>query len=229
MIRLDILSDPICPWCAIGKARLDAAVAEAGRDPFERRWRPFRLNPDMPPEGMDRRAYLEAKFGGPEAAADIHGRIAEAARGSGLDLDFSRIARTPDTLDAHRLIRWAEVEGAQERVVSELFRRYFEEGEDISDPAVLAGAAGRAGMDTAVVERLLAGDADREAVAEEDRAAREMGVTGVPTFLIDGRYVLQGAQDTATWVNVIRELEAALAERESGADEAGPGAGVPRG
>jgi len=216
MIPLHILSDPICPWCYIGKAKLDAAIAEVGVNPFAVSWRPFQLNPDMPREGMDRQAYLDAKFGGPAGAAEVYGRIAEAASAAGLDLAFDKIARTPNTLDAHRLIRWAETEGAQDTVVDALFRRYFEAGQDISDPGVLVDTAEAAGLERAVIERLLAGDADRETLAEEDRAAREMGITGVPTFVINGRYVLQGAQDSATWANVIREIGAALeAERSS--------------
>jgi len=210
MIPLTIISDPICPWCYIGKAKLDAAIVETGTNPFDMSWRPFQLNPDMPAEGMDRRAYLEAKFGGPAGAAEVYGRIAEAAARAGLDLAFDKIARTPNTLDAHRLIRWAEAEGVQDAVVSGLFHGYFEAGEDISAPKVLAETAECAGMDRAMVERLLATDADRAEMAEEDRAAREMGVAGVPCFIINGRYVLQGAQETQTWANVIRELEAAL-------------------
>lgn len=208
MTRLDILSDPICPWCYIGKASLDRALETAG-NPFDLRWRPFQLNPDMPPEGMDRRAYLEAKFGGPDGAARTYARIAQAAADAGLDLDFARIARTPNTLDAHRLIEWARAEGCQTRVVAELFRRYFRAGEDISAPDTLADAAAAAGMDPGVVRRLLAGDNDRERVREEDAAARAMGVSGVPTFILGGRYVVTGAQPPELWTRLIGELAAA--------------------
>ncbi|GMG83482.1 DsbA family oxidoreductase [Paralimibaculum aggregatum] len=228
MIPLDIISDPICPWCYIGKARLDAAIAELGHDPFIRRWRIFRLNPDMPREGMERQAYLDAKFGGREGADRIYGRIEAVARESGLETRFDLIRRTPDTLDAHRLLRWAEAEGVQNAVADGLFRSYFVEGADISAPEVLTAIAGEAGMDGAVVARLLEGEADRAELAAEDDEARRMGVSGVPCFVINGRYVIQGAQETETWVRVIRELSAAIAEAEAGnGDGAAPGGATP--
>jgi predicted DsbA family dithiol-disulfide isomerase len=206
MITLDILSDPICPWCYIGKAKFDRALAQEAEAPFDIRWRPFQLNPDMPPEGMDRESYLQMKFG-EDGAKQAYDRIAQAAAEAGLDVDFSRIARTPNTLDAHRLLRWARIEQhAQGPVNDALFRRYFTEGADISDRDVLTEIAAEAGMDDALVARLLASDADKEEVREEDAQARQMGVGGVPTFLIGGRYAVQGAQETETWTNIIAEL-----------------------
>ena len=137
MVKLDILSDPICPWCYIGKANLDRALEAHPDHPFVIEWHPFQLNPDMPPEGMDRRAYLEAKFGGREAAVQVYARIAEAAKAAGLSIAFDKIERTPNTLDAHRLIHWAGVEGRQTAVVTRLFKAYFEAGQDIGDRDVL--------------------------------------------------------------------------------------------
>ncbi len=219
MITLDILSDPICPWCYIGKAKLDRALEAAPDHPFEIRWRPYQLNPEMPAAGMDRKSYLEAKFGGPEGARKVYDRIESAAAEAGLTVDFSRIGRTPCTLDAHRLIRWARIEGAQQRVVDILFRRYLSEGQDISDRAVLADTAEEARLDRELVERLLASEADLEEVRAEDAAAREIGVSGVPTFLIDGKYVVQGAQEPDLWERVIAELRQAAAT--DGADAEG--------
>ena len=209
---MDVFSDPICPWCYIGKARLDAAIAETGRNPFRLNWRMFRLNPDMPAEGMDRQAYLEAKFGGAEGAAEVYGRIAREAAASGLDLAFDRIRRTPQTLDAHRLIRWARAEGVETPVAEQLFRRYFERGEDIGDRAVLRDIAATAGLEDDVVARLLEGDAERAELETEEEQARAMGISGVPCFVIAGRHVVQGAQDSATWARIIEELDAARAE-----------------
>lgn len=219
MVTLDIISDPICPWCYIGKARLDAAIAETGINPFQTHWRIFELNPDMPPEGMDRKAYLEAKFGGPEGAEQVYSRIRREAERSGLDLDFERIARTPNTFDAHRLIRWAQAQGVQDRVADELFRRYFEQGADISDHAVLLDVAEAAGMEREVVARLLEGDAEREALREEEESIRGMGVQGVPCFVIGGKYVLQGAQESETWKQVLTELDQAI--RKQAAEQPG--------
>jgi predicted DsbA family dithiol-disulfide isomerase len=213
MVTLDIISDPICPWCYIGKARLDQAIAETGLDPFDVSWRIFQLNPDMPPGGMDRREYLETKFGGPEGAERVYSHVRRTAAEIGLDIQFDAIKRTPNTFDAHRLIRWAGSTGNQSAVVQQLFHRYFEKGEDISDHETLLDVAQSAGMERAVVAKLLAGDADREVLTEEEHAARRMGVGGVPCFVIDGRYVLHGAQDVATWKKVIAEIGEKLAEQ----------------
>lgn len=210
MIPLDIISDPICPWCYIGRKNLADGIAAAGVNPFTIRWRIFQLNPDMPPEGMDRQDYLSAKFGGPERAREIYARVEAAAEAAGLTIDFDAIPRTPNTLDAHRLIRWSETTGRQDVLSQVLFRAYFEGGRDLSDPETLLEAAEAVGMERAVVATLLEGDADRDLLRDEDRQAREMGVTGVPTFIIAGRYVLTGAQPAETWTNVIRELQAQI-------------------
>jgi predicted DsbA family dithiol-disulfide isomerase len=211
MTRLDIVSDPICPWCYIGAANLTRALESARAQPFDIHWRAFQLNPDMPAEGVARTEYLAAKFGGTDRARQIYARIEAAAAEAGLELRFDRIARTPNTLDAHRLIRWAGAEGVQTPLVGQLFRRYFREGEDISDPDVLVAAATAAGMDEPLVRRLLASDADVEEVRAEDAAFREMGVTGVPTFILGNRYVITGAQSPDAWTRIVSELEAAIA------------------
>jgi predicted DsbA family dithiol-disulfide isomerase len=207
--RLDIFSDPVCPWCLIGATNLVRALAAAPEQPFELVWHPYQLDPTLPPEGMDRAEYMAAKFGGPEQLDRVHQRVEEAAREADIPLDFGRISRTPNTLDAHRLILWAGVEGAQTRVAMALFARYFGDGADISDPAVLASVAGEAGMDAAAIARLLAGDADRAEVAAEAEQARQAGITGVPTFLVAGQYVVTGAQPQAFWTDFAREVAAA--------------------
>ena len=206
MVRLDILSDPICPWCLIGKTQLDRALAERPDHPFAIEWHPFQLNPDMPAGGMDRRDYLEAKFGGQQGAVQAYAPVVEAAEKAGLEIDLSAIARTPNTLDAHRLIHWAAIEGMQQAVVSFLFEAYFRMGRDIGNPEVLTAIAERAEMDGAAIRRLLAGDADIAAIRARDAHARERGVTGVPTFVVANQHVLTGAQPTALWVQVIDEI-----------------------
>jgi predicted DsbA family dithiol-disulfide isomerase len=213
--RLDIISDPICPWCYIGKTRLDAALAERPDHPFLITWRPFQLNPDMPKEGMGRREYLEGKFGGPEGATRIYGQIEDAAKAAGLDVDFSKMLRTPNTIDAHRLLRWAAIEGRQAVVANQLFHRYFKLGQDIGARDVLIDIAKTAGMDAEVTARLLHSDADLAETRAEDEQARGMGVTGVPTFLIGGKYVVTGAQDSATWIKIIDELTEMTAKMAS--------------
>ncbi len=208
MVKLDILSDPICPWCYIGKTNLDRALESHPDQPFAIEWHPFQLNPDMPKEGMDRRGYLSAKFGGAENAAQVYGRIAEAARAAGLSIDFDKIQRTPNTLDAHRLIHWAGLEGRQTAAVSRLFKAYFENGEDIGDHTVLLDIAEGVGMDRAMTERLLASDADLEEIRARDLHARERGVTGVPTFVLANTHVVPGAQPPELWNQVLDEIAA---------------------
>ncbi|MCB1335324.1 MAG: DsbA family oxidoreductase [Roseivivax sp.] len=206
MIKLDILSDPICPWCYIGKTNLDRALEQRPDHPFAITWHPFQLNPDMPAGGMDRRDYLEAKFGGKEGAVQAYLPVAERAEAAGLTLNLDAITRTPNTLDAHRLIHWAGIEGAQTPVVSMLFRAYFKDGRDIGDAEVLADIADSAGMDAALVTRLLKSDADVQEVKGRDAAAREMGVSAVPTFIIAGKHAVPGAQPTELWLQVLDEL-----------------------
>ncbi|MFN4173095.1 MAG: DsbA family oxidoreductase [Pseudorhodobacter sp.] len=210
MIRLDIFSDPICPWCLIGKTLLDRALESRPDHPFAVAWHPFQLNPDMPREGADRRAYLEAKFGGKAKAVEVYARVAEAARNAGLEINFEGMERTPNTLDAHRLIHWAGLEGRQNAVVDALFRAYFRDGRDIGDAATLAEIAGAAGMDAAVTARLLATDADRDDLIARDRDARQKGVAAVPTFLVAQQYVLSGAQPVALWQQAIDDITAQI-------------------
>lgn len=206
MVTLDIFSDPVCPWCYIGKAHLDRALAQRPDHPFVIAWHPFQLNPDMPREGRDRAGYLEEKFGGRAKAAAIYARVEQAAHEAGVEIDFAAMTRTPNTLDAHRLIHWAGIEGRQAAVKSALMRAFFREGRDIGDAATLTAIAGAAGMDEAVVARLLASDADRDDILARDQDARRKGVSAVPTFLVARQYVVQGAQPPEVWTNVIDEL-----------------------
>ena len=206
MIKLDIISDPICPWCYIGKSYLDRALAAHPDHPFTIEWHPYQLNPEMAAGGMDRREYLELKFGGQDGALKVYGEIAQTAEKAGLNIDFAAIKTTPNTLNAHRLIHWSGVEGRQAFVVAALFKAYFVEGRDIGDDAVLSNIAADSGMDADMVERLLATDADLQDIRARDAHSREMGVRGVPTFIINNEAVLTGAQPADTWGQVIVEL-----------------------
>jgi predicted DsbA family dithiol-disulfide isomerase len=213
MLRLDIFSDPVCPWCYIGKGLLDRALAARPGHAVLIAWHPFQLNPDMAPGGADRDAYLQAKFGGPGSVRRAAARVEQAARLAGLGIDLAAATRIPNTLDAHRLIHWAGMEGLQDRVVSRLFGAYFREGRDIGDRGELAVLAGEAGFEPAVASRLLASDADRDHIRARDRHARDRGVTAVPTFVVADRYVLTGAQAEDLWTRVIDDIVARGATR----------------
>ncbi len=211
MVKLDIISDPICPWCYIGKTLLDRALESRPEHPFEIEWHPFQLNPDMPPEGMDRRTYLETKFGGKEAAHEAYKPVVARAQEAGLEIEFDKIARTPNTLDAHRLIHWAGIEGRQTPVVARLFRAYFQEGRDIGAHEVLGDIADSAGLDAALILKLLQSEADRDEIAARDAKSREMGVTAVPTFIVAGQHAVPGAQPVELWQKVIDDIGAQIA------------------
>ncbi|UWQ64415.1 DsbA family oxidoreductase [Leisingera caerulea] len=205
-VKLDILSDPICPWCYIGKTHLDKALAEVPDHPFVIEWHPFQLNPDMPREGMDRRDYLERKFGGKEGAVKAYAPVVEHAEKAGLSINFEAMKRTPNTLDAHRLIHWAGIEGKQTQVVDALFKAYFVDAKDIGDHAVLAEIAQEAGMEADVAARLLEGDSDVQEIRDRDAHSRKMGVTSVPTFIVASQHAVPGAQPPELWKQVIEDI-----------------------
>ncbi|MEI9431447.1 DsbA family oxidoreductase [Mesorhizobium sp. Cs1299R1N3] len=215
-ITVDVVSDVVCPWCFIGQKRLDKAVAAAGDVEVHIRWRPFQLDPTIPPQGKDRHDYMLAKFGSDERIREIHARIEPLGEAEGISFAFDAIKVAPNTLDAHRLIRWAGAAGedVQNRLVRRLFQLNFEEGVNIGDHTVLVEAAREAGMDASVVETLLPSDADVEAVRTEITTASRMGITGVPCFLLEGKYAVMGAQDADTLADAIRQVAAAKARGE---------------
>lgn len=191
MTTIDIISDFVCPWCYIGKRNLDALRAEAA---IETRWHPYLLHPDMPPGGLDRAELIRSKFGSEERAKALGASVEAAAREAGLFITLGKQARIPDTRDAHRLMRWATGQGVADALAEALFAAYFADGRDIGDVEVLADLATSVGLDRAVVVELLAGDADREAVQALADHARAIGVTGVPTMVIDSKLAVVGAQ-----------------------------------
>ncbi|SFP56310.1 Predicted dithiol-disulfide isomerase, DsbA family [Mesorhizobium sp. NFR06] len=215
-ITVDVVSDVVCPWCFIGQKRLDKAIAAASDVEVHVRWRPFQLDATIPPGGMDRRQYMLGKFGSEERVRQIHARIEPLGEAEGISFAFGAIKVAPNTLDAHRVIRWAGAagEGVQNRLVRRLFQLNFEEGANLGDHAVLAQAAGAAGMDASVVETLLPTDADVEAVRNEIATASRMGITGVPCFLLEGKYAVMGAQDADTLADAIRQVAQAKARGE---------------
>ena len=194
MTTVDIISDFVCPWCYIGKRNLDAVRAEAE---IETHWHPYLLHPDVPAGGIDRAELIRAKFGSEDRACELGRTVEEAAKAAGLFLDLGAVKRIPDTRDAHRVMRWASGQGAADRLAELLFAAHFVDGRDIGDPATLADLAGQAGLDPALVRELLAGDADREAVQAQADHARAIGVTGVPTMVLNRRLAVVGAQPVA--------------------------------
>src|SRR5476649_1996235 len=179
-MQIDVISDTVCPWCFIGKRRLMRAMELRPHIAFDVKWRPYRLDPTVPKGGMDRQAYMRAKFGeDPMKIVEMHKLIAQEGEKDGIAFDFLNISRRPDTLDSHRLIRWAEAAGLQDEVVERLFIAYFENGEDIGDLRVLADIADLCGMDGIEMAQMLETDTDTALVEREDQIAHEMGVTGV--------------------------------------------------
>jgi predicted DsbA family dithiol-disulfide isomerase len=215
-VVVEVVSDVVCPWCFIGKRRLEKALALVPDVPVEVRWLPFQLDPTVPPEGMERGAYLKRRFGSAEEIARIYAPVEAAGVAEGIAFAFDRITRSPNTIDAHRVIRWAGVEGVQDAVVERLFRLYFLEGGDLTRPDVLTGAAAEAGMDAGVTARLLATDADRETVAAEANQGRAIGIEGVPAFLIARRYAVLGAREPEV-------IAGAIARASSESSPAGDG------
>ncbi len=192
-ISVDVVSDVICPWCFLGKRRLDKAIASMPETEVEVRWRPFLLDGSIPREGMDRHTYLANKFGEARLAS-LHDPLIAAGKADGVPFHFEAITRTPNTLDAHRLIRWAQEAGRQHAMAERLFMDYWSEGKDVGETRVLIDAAIAVGLDGGLVNQLLASDADRGPVIAEINQAAEFGITGVPTFIVGNRYAVVGAQ-----------------------------------
>jgi predicted DsbA family dithiol-disulfide isomerase len=202
-----VVSDVVCPWCYIGKRRMEKALSELGDERRVRvAWLPFQLNPAMPREGLDRSLYRKARFDGLDASLALDRLLAEAGEAEGIPFDFDRIRRVPNTFDAHRLVWLARAVGIQDMAVEELFARYFTEGEDIGDRGVLLDVAGDLGLDRTPVERFLAEGAGSEEVGAEEAAVRRLGITAVPTYLLNGRYVVKGAQNPGAFTAIFEEV-----------------------
>lgn len=215
-ITIDVVSDVVCPWCYVGSRRLEQALAELPEIEAEVIWRPFQLDPTIPPEGRDRKEYMRGKFGSDDRIRHIHDNLIQSTLDAGIPFAFDKIKVAANTLDAHRLIRWAGGQGQQMQgaVVKALFKANFEEGRYVGDHAVLTEIAAEAGMDSAVVAALLPTDADREAVRSEIEQAQRMGISGVPCFLLERKYAVMGAQPTEQLADAIRQVATAKARGE---------------
>jgi predicted DsbA family dithiol-disulfide isomerase len=201
-MKIDIIVDTICPWCYVGKKRFEKALAIRPQPDLEVGWRAFQLNPRMPEEGMDRREYVTEKFGGLERANAIHGSLIQAGAEEGIVFDFGKIDRTPNTVNSHRLVRYAAEFGIQTPVISAVFDAYFLDGQDIGDLEILADIAGTAGLDRASTLEFLESDTDAATILAEDELARRLGVNGVPCFIVDRKYAVSGAQSPEVLVQV---------------------------
>ncbi len=193
-MQIEIFSDVVCPWCYIGKRRLDAVLATEAGAGVQVTWRPFQLYPQLPEEGVDRQVFLEARFGAGADAGRLFQRVRQEAAAAGLDLDFSAIRVAPNTFRAHRLLSWAEFSGRQHELAEVLFSYYFRQGRDVGDPAELARAAADAGLDAGAAADMLAGEDEVDKVRSELALGQAAGVTGVPFFVLGGRFAIPGAQ-----------------------------------
>jgi predicted DsbA family dithiol-disulfide isomerase len=210
-VTIDVVSDVVCPWCYLGKKRLRRALSEQPGEPIKVHWRPYQLDPSIPPSGVDRRAYMINKFGDDGRIEAAHARLTELGAEEGIAFAFDKITRAPNTLDAHRLIRWAFVAGAQDKVVDRLFSLYFEQGRDIGDRGLLIEVAADCGMDAEIVEKLFAEDADAQEVREEIAQSQRLGVTGVPFFIFAQRFGVPGAQSVDVLASAIDRARKSLA------------------
>jgi predicted DsbA family dithiol-disulfide isomerase len=210
-LTIDIVSDVVCPWCYVGEKRLEAALAEEPQ-PVQVRWRPYQLDPTIPEGGLDRAEYLAKKFGRSGRLQSIQDNLTRLGAELGVPFAFDKIKRSPNTLDAHRLIRWASSAGVQARVVDRLFEAYFVAGRDIGDRGVLSEIAGECGLEGALVEKLLTEGADVDLVREEIAEAQSIGVSGVPFFIFAGRLGVPGAQEPSVLRQAIAQARQATAE-----------------
>ena len=207
MVSFEIFSDPICPWCLIGKTWFDRALEACPDQDFEIIWKPFQLNPDMPISGMPRIEYLDKKFGGRQQAMTAYKPILESSIHHKIGINFEDIKRTPNTLDAHRLIYWAKTKGMQSRIVSALFKAYFKDGRDIGDKSVLADIGTSSELNHDLLIHLLNSEKDKKVIQDLDRSARKIGITGVPMFIVDKTYAISGAQKTDFWKKIFKEIK----------------------
>ena len=216
-LQLDVVSDVVCPWCYIGKRRLEKALAALDDVAVIVRWQPFFLNPWIPREGIDRDAYLEAKFGSADRYKGIASRVADTASQEGLEYNSAKISRQPNTTDCHRLIYWAEEAGQSGAMKQRLMDLYFRDGADLTDIAVLTQAAADCGLDANDIRARLTSDRDVELISKEAQAAADAGVSGVPTFILGGKYALSGAQEPEQLIAAIRQVAAMATKQDSAA------------
>src|SRR3954469_11264230 len=209
-LQIDIVSDVVCPWCYIGKRRIENALALAPEIPVEVNWRPFFLNPWIPREGIDRATYLETKFGSVEAYQGIAQRVVAAAGEEGLSYRPEAVMRQPNTIDCHRLIHWADAAGKAPQMKQRLMELYFRDGGDLTQTDTLVQAAADIGLDADGIRARLASDEDVELISAQAKEAADKGISGVPTYVFAGKYAVSGAQDPDKLARAIRQVSAEI-------------------
>lgn len=207
LVPIDIIADLVCPWCFIGRKRLLDAIAILIDIDIRLNWKPFQLAPDIPPQGKPYKTYLKSVFGDQDMIDRNERELIKLGEGVGIEFDFGAIETAPNTLNAHRTIYWAAQDqlGVQDKLVAELYSRFFEQGQDIGSASVIVDAAKSSGMRADVVEKLLATDIDRETIINDCRRAQTIGVRGVPCFIIDNKYAIMGAQNSEILADAIRQ------------------------
>tara|TARA_B100000963_G_scaffold78558_1_gene66556 strand:- start:695 stop:1330 length:636 start_codon:yes stop_codon:yes gene_type:complete len=210
MIELDIFSDTVCPWCFIGKKRLENALKKYTNLEIKQTWRPFQLNPGMPPDGMDRQEYLISKFGSADAAKTVYENIYEEGIKEGINFNFDLIDLTPNSFNSHRLLALAYKQNIQESVLNSLFESYFINGKDIGDPNILLEIAVKHKIDAEEFKNYLSDQENIEPLANEEIQARKMGINSVPTFIINKQIVISGAQTSENFELIFEKLKARI-------------------
>ncbi|KIL98870.1 2-hydroxychromene-2-carboxylate isomerase/DsbA-like thioredoxin domain [Paramagnetospirillum magnetotacticum MS-1] len=209
-MRIEYVFDTVCPWCYVGKRRLERALAQRPETRARIIWRPFLLNPDLPAEGIDRRTYLDRKFGGTARVQRVHAAVAAAGKSEGIDFDFDSITRMPNSLNSHRMIRYAGASGCEAELVESLYRAYFVQGLDIGDVEVLTAIGASVGLAPDPLRTYLSSDADAVGVLNDNARAHRLGVNGVPCLILDGSYALAGAQEPdilLRLIDIVRESQ----------------------
>ena len=208
-MRIDVIFDTVCPWCYIGKRRLESALADFDPADVEIHWNAFLLNPDIPPEGMERRAYLRAKFGGESRAQRVYAAIARAGHSAGIEFNFDEIDWTPSTIDSHRVVRYAQRHGRATEAVELIYQSYFLEGRDIGKRSVLIDIGHQLDFDTDSLRAYLHEPTNIQGILDHNARAHRLGISGVPAFIVDGQFSISGAQEPM----VIRRLLEVARER----------------
>lgn len=214
-LTVDVVSDVMCPWCFIGKRRLETALRSVPQLNVDVRWHPFQLDATLPKSGKDRQQYLDDKFGGKENADAVYSRIKETGAEEGINFAFDKIKLSPNTLDSHRLILWSRSDNVQSDVVERLFKAYFLDGEDLTKATTLVRISEEAGMQSDLVEQLLETETDLDKTEAQITRASESGISGVPCFIIDGRFVLAGAEKPETIAAALQHAEETRTDPEA--------------